>query len=289
VPPGLDDKVLVSWNALMIDSLATAAGALEEPRYLAAATKAADFILARMRRPADEPSRLLHSWREGQARFDAYLDDYACFINALVTLYEAGFVDGYIDEAVRLAEAVLKHFPDRDHGGFFYTADDHEQLIARQKDIQDNPVPSGNGMIAHALLRLGKLTGRADFLQAGESTLATFATHMARIPSATAQMLLALDLYLGPTYEVVVIGDTVQSDAADLVASLRRRYVPRKVLAFGDAGAGAPASTALAGLLEGKRTVDGRPTAYLCQNFACQAPAVGREAILAAWERLAAS
>jgi uncharacterized protein YyaL (SSP411 family) len=287
VPPGLDDKVLVSWNGLMIDSLATAAGALAEPRYLAAATAAADFILSRMRRPGDEAGRLLHAWREGQAKFDAYLDDYACFINALVTLYEAGFVEKYIDEAVRLAEAVLKHFPDRDGGGYFYTADDHEELISRQKDVQDNPVPSGNGMLAHALLRLGKLTGRDDFFRVAESTLTAFSSHMARIPSATAQMLLALDLYLGPTYEVVVVGDRAQRDTADIVAELQRRYVPRKVLAVREVSDGAAGSTALSALFEGKRAVEGQPTAYFCQNFACQAPAAGQEAIRAAWEQIA--
>jgi uncharacterized protein YyaL (SSP411 family) len=310
VPPGLDDKVLVSWNALMIDSLALAAGALDEPRYLAAAMKAADFILDRMRRSGDEPSevtqpglpempmrvserlahvpgRLLHAWRGGQAKFDAYLDDYACFINALVTLYEASFVERYIDVAVELAEIVLKHFVDRDRGGFFYTADDHEELIARQKDIQDNPIPSGNGMIAHALLRLGKLTGRADFLRAAEATLAAFSAHLARIPSATAQMLLALDLFLGPTYEVVVVGDGAPREAAELIADLKRRYVPCKVLAFREASDGAADSTALAGLFEGKRAVDDQATAFICQNFTCQAPAAGREEILAAWKRLA--
>ncbi len=270
----------------MIESLATAAGALNEPRYLAAATKAADFLLSRMRQPGDEAGRLLHAWRAGQAKFDAYLDDYACFTNALVTLYEAGFVEKYIDEAVRIADAVLEHFPDRDRGGFFYTADDHEELIARQKDIQDNPVPSGNGMIAHALLRLGKLTGRDDFLRAAEATLTAFSAHMTRIPSATAQMLLALDLHLGPTYEVVIVGEG-RSDAAELLAALRRRYVPRMVLAFRETSNGSAVSTALSGLLEGKSALEGQPTVYICQNFACQTPVVGRQAIRAAWQKMA--
>jgi uncharacterized protein YyaL (SSP411 family) len=129
VRPGRDDKVLVAWNGLMIDALARAAGALGEPSYLDVAVKAAEFILREMRR-AD--GRLLHTWRAGQAKFDAYLDDYAALANALVSLYEATFDERYIDEAVRLVETMLKHFADAEAGGFFYTADDHEQLIARQ-------------------------------------------------------------------------------------------------------------------------------------------------------------
>jgi len=289
VPPGLDDKVLVSWNGLMIDSLATAAAALNDSRYLTAGTAAADFILSRLRRP-DGSGRLLHTWRDGQAKFDAYLDDYACLINALVTLYEAGsptasFVERYIEEAVRLAEIVLKHFPDRQHGGFFYTADDHEELISRQKDLQDSPVPSGNGMIAHALMRLGKLTGRDEFLSAAERTLKTFSTEMARVPSATGQMLLALDLYLGPTHEIVVMSPAGAEETVEVLTDLRRRYIPRKVLAYRAEGAKS-ASTALAAPFEGKTVIDGQPTAYMCENFACQAPAVGGEAIRRLWDRL---
>jgi uncharacterized protein YyaL (SSP411 family) len=292
VPPGLDDKVLVSWNALMIDSLATAAGTLDEPRYLAAATAAAEFILTRMRRAdgGDKAGRLLRAWREGQAKFDAYLDDYAGFINALATLYEAGFVEKYLDEAVRLAEIVLRHFPDADQGGYFYTADDHEELIARQKDIQDNPLPSGNGMIAQALLRLGKLTGRDDLLRAAETTLTAFSSYMARIPSATAQMLLALDLYLGPTYEVALLAGSSAGETQDVLAHLQKSYAPRKLLACRNADrATGPRSTALDSLFAGKTAAGGQPTLYLCENFACREPVVGKAAILEAWDQVAAS
>jgi hypothetical protein len=144
VRPGRDDKVLVSWNGLAIDALALAAGALAEPRYLAAASAAADFILTRMRR-AD--GRLLHTWR-GEAKLDAYLDDYAALVGGLVSLYEAGFDERYIDEAVCLADILLAHFADSDSGGFFFTSDDHEELVARQKDWQDSATPSGNALAA---------------------------------------------------------------------------------------------------------------------------------------------
>ncbi|HRX79949.1 MAG TPA: thioredoxin domain-containing protein, partial [Pirellulaceae bacterium] len=148
VRPGKDDKILVSWNALMIDSMARASAILCAAKYLAAASAAADFILNDMRR---DDGRLLHSWRNGEAKLDAYLDDYSYLINALVSLYEASFDERWIDEAVKFADLVITHFSDTASGGFFFTADDHEQLIARNKDIHDSSVPSGNAMTATAL------------------------------------------------------------------------------------------------------------------------------------------
>src|SRR5690349_16518433 len=151
----------------MIDALARAAGALNEPSYLEAAVKTAEFILRELRRG---DGRLLHTWRAGQAKLDAYLDDYAALANALVSLYEATFDERYVEEAIALVEIILQHFADMGAGGFFYTADDHEQLISRHKDIQDSSVPSGNALAATALVRLGKLTGRANYLQAAAGT-----------------------------------------------------------------------------------------------------------------------
>src|SRR5262249_6285889 len=162
-----------------------AAGALDEPRYLAAAKRAADFILTKMRR---SDGRLLHVWR-GEAKLDAYLDDYACLADGLISLYEAGFDERYINEAVKLADIMLAHFADRDGGGFFFTADDHEALVARQKDWQDSSTPSGNAMAATALLRLGKFTGRRDYTEAAVATLQAAGGLMERFPSAAGQIL----------------------------------------------------------------------------------------------------
>src|SRR5262245_5576731 len=225
VRPGRDDKVLVSWNGLMIDALARAAGALNEPRYQAAAVKAAEFILREMRR---SDGRLLHSWRAGRAKFDAYLDDYAALGGALVSLYETTFDERYIDEAVSLVDVMLANFADREAGGFFYTADDHEQLIARHKDIQDSSVPSGNALAATVLVRLGKLTGRAAYLEAAEKTIRMAASLLDRAPTAAGQMLLALDMLLGPTPEIVILGNPAGRDTAAVLCELRRQFVPNK-------------------------------------------------------------
>lgn len=286
IRPGLDDKVLVSWNGLMIDALAAAGADLPEPRYLQAAQRAADFILTSMRRG---DGRLWHSYRCGQARFAAYLDDYAGLANALVTLYESDFDERWIDAAVELADVLLAHFQDP-AGGFFFTADDHEQLISRHKDAQDSSVPSGNAMAATALLRLGKLCGRADYLAAAERTLAVFAELMERWPAASGQMLLAVDFHLGPTPELVLIGEPNEADTAQLLAELRRRFLPRRVLALRRPqqlmGAGPGLSPHLAGLFQDK-AASGGLTLYVCQNFACQAPAIGLRSALESIAQLA--
>ncbi|MEX2175514.1 MAG: thioredoxin domain-containing protein [Pirellulaceae bacterium] len=280
VRPHKDDKVLTSWNGLMIEALARAGTLVRFPDALAAAETAARFVLKNLSRP---DGRLWHTWRHGQAKLDAYLDDYAYFINALVTLYEATFDEHWIDEAVRLADVMREHFEDRAGGGFFFTADDHEQLIARNKDFHDASVPSGNGMAATALIRLGKLTGRTDYLESARGALLAAVPVMERSPTAAGQLLIALDLWLGPLLELVLIGGPDQAENESLQAALQRAYLPNRVLAYRYAPAGTPTgSETLQPLFEGRTPLDGQPTLYVCQNFACQTPVVGRTAILAA-------
>ena len=280
VPPGLDDKVLVSWNGLMIDALARAGAVLGEPRYVEAATKAAEFIGANMRR---KDGRLLHTWREGQAKLDAYLDDYTCLINGLVSLYEATFDERWVDEAVRLADIVLEHFGDDASDGFFYTASDHEQLITRQKDLHDSSVPSGNGMAAFALARVGRLTGEKKYADASGNTLKMAADVMKEQPMGAGQLLLALDDYLHPQPEVVLLGSGTDFD--EVLADLRGRYLPGLVVASRpDADGGMNPSDALAPVFTGKKLEGDGPTAYICRDFTCKKPDTGKEAVLAAWQ-----
>jgi hypothetical protein len=221
--------------------------------------------------------RLLHAWRSGQARFDAYLDDYTCLANALVTVYEASFEERWIDAAVNLADTVLAEFEDKESGGFFFTAADHERLISRQKDVQDSSVPSGNSMAVTILLRLGKLCGRSDYLEAAERTLKTFVTLLEKHPSAAGQMLISLDFYLGPTPELVAVGPSAQM--SEIAKEIRRRYLPNRVITCRP---GQGHSRALDGTFEGKSVVDDEPTLYVCEHFTCQHPAVGSEAVASA-------
>ncbi len=278
IRPGKDDKILVSWNGLMISAMARAADVLAQPKYLLAATQAADFIYTEMRRP---DGRLLHSWRAGQAKLDAYLDDYTYLIDALVTLYESGFEERWIDWAVSLTETVLAHFSDP-AGGFYFIADDHEQLIARNKDYHDSSVPSSNGMAATALLRLGKLTGRRDILDAAQGTIESAGPFLTRAPTASAQMLIAADMLNGPTPEIVVVGDPTSSSTQDVLSELRRRFVPNRVLACRVPDSVQNGSPNLGSLFEGKSATRANVVVYICQNFVCQVPAVGREDALAA-------
>jgi uncharacterized protein YyaL (SSP411 family) len=204
VRPGRDDKVLVSWNGLMIEALARAGAAFGEPRYGAAAAASAGFLLSELR---DGDGRLLHCWRAGQARHHAFLDDHASLCNALITLHETmlpspsgrgagGEGSRWLDEAVRLADAMLALFQDAEGGGFFYTPSDHEPLITRKKDVVDSPVPSSTGLAVMALLRLSRHTGREDYAQAAEETLRVNMELMSRASLGDAQLLLGLDDWL---------------------------------------------------------------------------------------------
>jgi uncharacterized protein len=279
VRPGRDDKVIVAWNGLMIDALARAGAALNEPEYVIAADEAASFILLRMRR---DDGHLLHTWRNGHAKLDAYLDDYASLANALVSLYEADFNEHWIDEAVRLMDVVLEQFADPHGGGFFYTAADHERLITRTKELTDSSTPSGNALATSALLRLGRLLGRRDYLEAAEKTLCAATTIMKQAPMAAGQMLIALDRYLGPAHELVLVGDLAHHHTKEAIAALHRPYLPRTVIAVRDSTSTDPTaarSRHLDDIFAGKRSRDGQPVLYICQNFSCQAPVVGLAAI----------
>jgi uncharacterized protein len=283
IPPARDDKVLVAWNGLMIEALCSAATALSEPRYLEAARRAADFLLSELRRG---DGRLFHTWRSGQPKLDAYLDDYAALATALTALYQASFDERYLDEACQLADVMLRRFRDPKDGGFFYTADDHPPLIARTQDLYDNATPSGNSLAATALVRLGKLTGREDYLAAAAATFQRAMAILQQSPTAASQMLLALDMYLGPTPEIVIAADPAAKETMPLLADLHRRYWPNKVVALrSDPAVGSPH---LAALFAGKQRSTAEPSVYLCQDFACQAPVVGPEAAAAlfdAWQK----
>ncbi len=277
IAPGRDDKVLVSWNGLMISAMSQAANVLGDSRYAAAARAAAAFILKSMR---DADGRLLHSFKDGQARFNAYLDDYACLIDGLVDLYQTAFEPRWLDEALRLAEDMLSRFEDPRGGGFFFTSIDHEQLVVRVKDTQDNATPSGNGMAAHALARLSALTGRTELLGKAYATLEAMSGQLTKFAMASGQSLMALDFVLGPSQEIVLVaGGTDESTIHAMLSDLNRLFWPNKVVAL------RPLSlddvilpTSLQSLLAGKSAADNQPTAYVCERGSCQSPVVGRSA-----------
>lgn len=283
VRPGKDDKILASWNGLMIDALARAAAVFGSHRYLQAATRAAQFVQDQM---ADADGRLLHVWRGGQARLPAYLDDYACLANGLVTLYEASFDEHWMDEAVGLADAILKRFRDTQRAGFFYTADDHEKLIVRNKDLQDSAVPSGNAMAATALLRLGSLCGRVDYRSAALEAIDEARSLMDQFPTAAGQMLVALDMQREPLSEIVILGDLAERATAEVLSDLRARYLPNRVVACRPQADVPDGSVELDPIFVGRQRFEPSPTVYICEKFACAAPVRGKEAAIVQWEKM---
>jgi uncharacterized protein YyaL (SSP411 family) len=271
VRPGRDDKVLTSWNGLMIEAMARAGAAMGANRYVEAAVSAARFVLDTL---GTKDGRLLHCWRNGEARYNGYLEDYASLAGSLVTLYESTFDERWIDEAIRLADVILDQFHDPQQGSFFFASRDHESLIARKKDMTDSSTPSGGGLAVMTLLRLGKLCGRGDYLVAAESALQGSLGLIGQAPMGAAQLLLALDTYLGPTPEIVVLGDRCDEALNDL----RRLFIPNRVIALRDFdGSTANESPALADLFEGKEPIPPGPTLFVCQDFACASPVSGRD------------
>ncbi len=270
VRPGRDDKVLVNWNALAIDTFARAGAALGEERYINAAQKAADFILREMR---DDDGRLLHTWRGGTAKLRAYLDDYTLLADALVSLYEATFVERYIAVAKELMDTVMVHFAGGDEPGFYFTADDHEELLTRTKDFTDNATPGGNSTAAMALGRLGKLLGRREYLEAAEGILSSSGPLMQQIPMATGQMLLALDFWIGPTPELVFVGN----DSHELSREVHWHFVPRRVMASRQEDT--EGDDSLDALFAGRSAHSDKAMLYVCENHTCAEPLVGRDSI----------
>jgi uncharacterized protein YyaL (SSP411 family) len=262
IRPGLDDKRLTAWNGLMIRALAEAGAVLEREDYLAAARRAAAFVLDEMREPRP-PTRLLRTYNAGEAKLNAYLEDHAFMLEALVALYEATFEPRWFAAARELADEVIERFGDPERGGFFQTSSDHERLVARRKEIDDSPIPSGQSSAAFGLLRLAALTGEARYEEAGLGVLRLFADLLQRSPLAFGHLLQALDFHLSPVREVALVG----ADTRALQRVVRGTFRPDVVLAGGDGSddGGVP-------LLAGRTTRTGAATAYVCERFACRAP-----------------
>jgi uncharacterized protein YyaL (SSP411 family) len=273
VHPGRDDKVLVNWNGMMIAAMSQAAFALGDQSYAAAARAAADFILDRMRQP---DGRLWHSHKDGESRFNGYLDDYACLIEGLVELYQAVADARYLDAALALATVMIAEFRDPDGDGFFYTGERHESLITRTKETHDGSVPAGNTMAATALVKLGHLCGRPDLSEVATRTLGYLSTVLSKSPLAAAQGLLALDFHLGPTHEIVLVDGDDPAENLAVQRALGSRFIPNRVIARRPAGVtdeGLP--PAVRALMKGRAARSGAATLYVCRDGACGLPVTG--------------
>jgi uncharacterized protein len=255
--PGIDDKRIASWNALMISALADAGAVLGRADYIEAATRCAGFVLGEMRGP---DGRLLRTYKDGEAKLNGYLEDHAYMLEALISLYEATFDPRWFAAASEIADFTVAHFADEERGGFFETADYHERLVARRKDLEDNPIPAGNSSAAYGLLRLALITGEYEYERRAVGVIRLLHEIAPGHPQAFAHLLQAIDFHLATVKEVALVGE----DVAPLERVVRGRFRPHLVLAGGP-----PDSVPL---LEGRTPVDGHPAAYVCERFACKRP-----------------
>jgi uncharacterized protein YyaL (SSP411 family) len=270
--PGCDDKVLTAWNGWMQRAFAEAGRILDRADYREAAARNADFLRTNLTRDG----RLLRTWRNGQAKIDAYLEDYTSLVNALLSTYEATSETRYFIEARGLADEFLARFWDDATGSFFDTAQDAEALIGRPRELTDNVTPSGTSGACEALLRLAAYTGEERFREHAVRVLVALAPSMADAPSAFGNLLCALDDHLGPFHEVALIGAPDSPEFTSLQHALASRYLPRMVLAQG-----APDQEEhIVPLLAGRGLVDAQPAAYVCQGFVCQRPVTTPDQLL---------
>jgi uncharacterized protein YyaL (SSP411 family) len=266
--PLRDDKILTAWNGLMISAMAVGGRVLAEPRYVAAACHAADFVLAELRK--DE--RLQRSWKDGRCSGPDFLEDDAFFAAALLDLYEATFDHRRLAQALNLAERTERLFGDAEHGGWFRSATDHEKLIAREKPNYDGAEPSGASVALLNVLRLYTLTGDDRWRRSGEDALRSYTPTLREQPAALHDMLLALDYFIGKPPEIMLVWTPGQGPPAAFVKPLRQSFLPNRALLGAAEGPDLAALAQLAPIITGKATLSGRPTAYVCQQGACRLP-----------------
>ncbi len=272
VPPARDEKIITAWNGMMLAALAEAGRVLDMPDYVEAAVANARFLLEEMSGP---DGRLWRTYRDGVAKINGYLEDYAHVIDGLLELYQSTFDRRWFAEAQRLADLVLAHFRAED-GGFYDTSDDHEALIVRPRSIQDNATPSGNAMIAYDLLRLTGYTAETRYEEAALSIYHALGSMLAEYPLAFGEMLIGLDMALRRPVEVAIIGDPSDERTRALLRVVRQKYRPLAVVALSPHNA---ESNAVPPLLRTRTLRDGAPAAYVCENFVCAAPVSTPEAL----------
>ena len=266
VRPGRDEKVLAAWNGLMLRAFALAASVTGREEYRRVAEKNAAFLLEKL----VVDGRLRRSYKDGQARFNGYLEDYACVADGLVALYEATFETRWLREAATLADAILELFWEEAEGAFYDTAADHEELVTRPRDVYDNATPSGNSVAVDVLLKLSVLLDRENYREKAEAVLENLSGGIARIPGGFGRLLSALDFYLSTSYEVAIIGDREASGTKALLETVYSSYLPNKVVA--GCSESDEEAALLIPLLAERPMRDGKATAYVCVQYACQAP-----------------
>ena len=269
VPPLKDDKILTSWNGLMIAAFAKGHMALGDQAYAEAARKAAAFVLKHLR---TKKGRLLRRFRQGEAAYPGYLDDYAFLVWGLIELYEATFEVSYLEEAISLNQAMIDIFWDEEGGGLYFTGKGNEPLITQSKEIYDGALPSGNSVAALNFLRLSRMTGNVDLEERIQQLARVFSKQVHAQPIAYTQMLGTLDFMIGPSQEIVVAGDPALRATHAMVRAIHAKFLPNKVLLLRPEGVAGKRLVALSPFVEAMLPVNEQPTAYVCENYACKTP-----------------
>jgi len=266
IKPHRDEKILTSWNGLMLVGFANAASVFNRADYLDRARTNAEFVLSNLK----HEGRLLRTFKDGQAKLNGYLEDYACFVEGLLSLFEATGELRWLNEAVLLNETMLDQFWDASTASFYLTGKDHEKLITRVKDFYDNATPAGSSVAIFNLLKLAILTGDMEYRNKAEEALRSMKTSLERYPSGFGYLLEAADFYVGPVQEIAIVGLPSDARTSRLTEAVYRQYLPNKVVVVAD-----PDDNALRArlpLLQGKDLVAGEPAAYVCRNYSCKAP-----------------
>ena len=277
IHPYKDDKILTDWNGLMIAAFARGAQAFGNNEYKLAAKRASRFILKNLRK---KNGRLLHRYRGGEAGIEATVDDYAFLIFGLIELYQAGYEASFLKNAMALQEDMNEYFWDDKKGGFFLTADDGEKLLLRPKEIYDGALPSGNSLAMSNLLRLARMTGNSSLETKAAKLGAAFSKKINKSPSAYTQLLSALDFAVGPSYEVVITGKAEDKQTKEMLESLEKNFLPNKVVIFKESSEKAQHIVKLAPFTKHYSGIDGKTTAYVCQNFSCSLPVTDKGKML---------
>lgn len=269
IRPQRDDKILTDWNGLMIAALAKGGIVFNEPEYIEAAKRAADFILKKMR---DANGRLYHRFRDGEAALSGFLDDYAFFIWGLIELYESTFDVSYFKSALEFNNILLNHFWDKNNGGFYLTSDDAEVVLMRRKEIYDGAMPSGNSAAMLNLLRLSRMTGNEDLEQKASQVSRYFSKTISQSPHGHTFFMSALSLAIGPTYEVVIAGRLHEEGTRTMLKILKSQFTPNMVVLFRPCDEESPEITHIAEFTKNMLCIDGRAAAYVCSNYNCKLP-----------------
>ena len=265
--PLLDDKILTDWNGLIIAALAKAGKVFENTKYIQRAEEAFAFLQEKIHR---KDGTLLHRYRDGEAAIAGHADDYAFLTWGLLELYEATFKTKYLDHALKLTRQFVGQFWDTGSGGFYFTAEGHEELLGRKKESYDGAIPSSNSVAMMNLLRLGRLMANTDLEEKAEELVRAFSSELRNYPTGYTSMLQALDFAIGPSFEVVIAGDPQMEDTRQFISILNKDFIPNKVVVLNTVEASGIHE--LAPYTENQTVQDNQATAYVCRNYACNLP-----------------